>query len=62
MKTFIVRIYRQEPGKPEELIGDIEEAGVDEKKIFHTFDDLEKILKDEEKAPKPSGRTKRRVG
>ncbi len=45
MRTYIVRIYRQEPEKPEEIIGDIEEAGVDGKKIFHTFEDLEKILK-----------------
>ncbi len=62
MKTYIVHIYRQEPGRPGELIGDIEEAGIDEKKIFHTFDDLEKILKGEEKVLKPDGRTKRRVG
>jgi hypothetical protein len=45
MESYIVRIYREEKMNPHDLIGIVEEAGVEEKKVFRTLDELWNILK-----------------
>lgn len=56
METYIVRIYRRNEGEPEALIGDVEKAGIDEKKVFHTFKGLREILTTQEKPKRSSCR------
>lgn|GEM_PF-1752957 len=44
MNSYIVRIYRQEADKPSELVGAVEEVGVEGKKAFTNIDELWEIL------------------
>jgi hypothetical protein len=45
MKTYIVRIYRFEDKKPLNLVGVVEEVGVEGRKAFSNYDELWNILK-----------------
>jgi hypothetical protein len=45
MKTYIVRIYRFEEQKPLNLVGVVEEVGIEERKAFSNYDELWNILK-----------------
>jgi len=44
LKNYIVRIYRCEKNNPRNLVGVVEEAGVEERKAFTNLDELWKIL------------------
>jgi hypothetical protein len=44
MKTYIVRIYRFEDKKPFNLVGVVEEVGVEVRKAFSNYDELWNIL------------------
>lgn len=44
METYIVRIYRREPGAACELAGTVEEPGCPEKKSFTGIDELLSIF------------------
>ncbi len=44
MDNYIVRIYRQEKGKPEKLMGIVEKVGKKGKKAFTHMDELWEIL------------------
>ena len=52
---YIVRIYRREKGKPQKLIGVVEEVGAEDRKAFSNLDELWKILN----FPKTPERVKR---
>ncbi len=62
MRNYIIRIYRE--GRDiENLVGIVEEIGVNGKKAFTHFDELCEILnstKDSQKRKKKSGKTGRR--
>jgi len=45
MKTYIVRIYRFEDGNPLNLVGVVEEVGVEGRKKFTNYEELWSILK-----------------
>lgn len=44
MESFIVRIYRRSPTKPEEIAGLVETVGTDEKSAFQSFSGLITVL------------------
>jgi hypothetical protein len=44
LESYIVRIYREEKNSPHNLVGIVEEVGVEEKKAFTNFDELWTIL------------------
>ena len=44
LKNYIVRIYRCEKNNPRNLVGMVEEAGVEEKRAFTNLDELWNIL------------------
>ena len=44
LTNYIVRIYRCEKNNPRNLVGVVEEAGVEERKAFTNLDELWKIL------------------
>lgn len=50
MKTYIVRIYRYESSQPKDLLGVIEEIGVEGQKAFTNLAELWQILKYPSKA------------
>ncbi len=60
METYIVRIYRRKEGEPETFIGDVEKAGVDERKVFHNSNSLLEILTTPDKS-KSSGKKSTRI-
>ena len=45
MKTYIVRVYRLEKGKPLRLAGVIEEVGIKGRKGFTNYDELWDIIR-----------------
>ncbi len=45
MKTYIVRVYRQEKGKRLRLAGVVEEVGIKGRKGFTNYDELWDILR-----------------
>jgi hypothetical protein len=45
MKTYIVRIYRFEEQRPLNLVGVLEEVGVEGRKAFSNFGELSNLLK-----------------
>ena len=45
MKTYIIRIYRFENGNPFNLVGVVEEVGVEGRKKFASCEELWSILK-----------------
>jgi hypothetical protein len=45
MKTYIVRVYRLEKGKPLRLAGVVEEVGIKGRKGFTNYDELWDILR-----------------
>ena len=45
MKAYIVRIYRFEEKKPLNLVGVVEEVGIEGRKAFSNYDELWNILK-----------------
>jgi len=45
MKTYIIRIYRFENGDPFNLVGVVEEVGVEGRKKFTSYQELWSILK-----------------
>lgn len=45
MKTYIVRIYRFEDENPFNLVGVVEEVGVEGRKAFTNYEELWSILK-----------------
>jgi len=45
MKTYIIRIYRFEDGNPFNLVGLVEEVGVEGRKKFNNYEELWNILK-----------------
>lgn len=59
MKSYVVRIYRKTKGRPDVLVGVIEEAGTAKRRVFTTLDELWGCL-----APTRVGspRRKRRAG
>jgi len=44
LKNYVVRIYRCEKNNPRNLVGVVEEVGVEERKAFTSLDELWKIL------------------
>lgn len=44
LKNYVVRIYRCEKNNPRNLVGVVEEVGVEERKAFTNLDELWKIL------------------
>jgi hypothetical protein len=44
LKNYIVRIYRCEKNNPRNLVGVVEQVGVEERKAFTNLDELWKIL------------------
>jgi hypothetical protein len=44
MESYIVRIYREEKKRHQNIVGIVEEVGVDEKKAFTNLDELWNIL------------------
>ncbi len=44
LKNYIVRIYRCEKNNPRNLVGVVEEVGVEERKAFTNLDELWSIL------------------
>ena len=47
LETYIVRIYRREPGVPSQLAGMVEEPGCPGKKPFTDIDELLSIISKE---------------
>ncbi len=47
MQSYIVRIYRFERDRPDNLVGVVEESGVEDKKAFTDYDELWRILNSE---------------
>ncbi len=45
MRTYIVRVYRLEKGKPLRLAGVVEEVGIKGRKGFTNYDELWEILR-----------------
>ena len=45
MKTYIIRIYRFENGNPFNLVGVVEEVGLEGRKKFTSYQELWSILK-----------------
>ena len=45
MKTYIIRIYRSEDDSPLNLVGVVEEVGVEGRKKFTSYQELWSILK-----------------
>jgi hypothetical protein len=43
-KNYVVRVYRCEKDNPRNLVGIVEETGVEERKAFTNLDELWKIL------------------
>jgi hypothetical protein len=44
MKSYIVRIYREKPDNPREIVGVVEEVGTEGKKAFTNVDELWEIV------------------
>jgi hypothetical protein len=44
LRNYIVRVYRCEKNNPQNLVGVVEEAGVEERKAFTNLDELWNIL------------------
>lgn len=44
MENYIVRIYRHEKGKPQRLMGIVEQVGEEGKRAFTQYDELWEIL------------------
>ena len=44
LKNYVVRVYRCEKNNPRNLVGVVEEVGVEERKAFTNLDELWKIL------------------
>ncbi|MDX2440721.1 MAG: hypothetical protein QNK40_09240 [Desulfobacterales bacterium] len=44
MDSYLIRIYRREKGKPENIVGIIEEIGAKEKHSFKNLSELGKII------------------
>jgi hypothetical protein len=44
LESYIVRIYRGEKDRPHNLVGIVEEVGLEEKKAFTSLDELWTIL------------------
>jgi len=40
MATYVVRIYRAEPGRPPRLVGIVEQAGGEGRHRFHDADEM----------------------
>jgi DNA anti-recombination protein RmuC len=53
MHSYIVRVYRSEKDKPQQMVGIVEEIGKEDKRAFTNIDDLWKILN--ASAGKPAG-------
>jgi hypothetical protein len=63
MKTYIVRIYRFEDKKPFNLVGVVEEVGVEGRKAFSNYDELWNILEVSPFSPSSRKREKtKRIG
>ncbi|HSB04513.1 MAG TPA: hypothetical protein VLK23_04905 [Thermodesulfobacteriota bacterium] len=57
MESYLVRVYRKVENDPNILVGVVREIGTEEKKAFHTFDELRSILNSKNG---DSNRTKRK--
>ena len=44
MDSYIVRLYRRDTEHPQNLVGLVETVGAEEKRSFHTVDELVAIL------------------
>ena len=44
MDSYLIRIYRREKGKPENIVGIIEEIGTKEKHSFKNLSELGKVI------------------
>jgi len=44
MATYVVRIYRAEPGRPPRLVGIVEQAGGEGRHRFHDADEMVEAL------------------
>ena len=44
MDSYIVRLYRRDTENPENLVGLVETVGAEEKRSFHTVNELMAIL------------------
>jgi hypothetical protein len=51
MKCYIVRVYREKPGKDQEFVGVVEKVGVEGKSVFSTFEELCAILSPAAESP-----------
>ena len=58
METFIVRIYRKNPNRPDDIVGRIEYISGDEETSFHSMDDLIAVIRSacNEEDDEPSGK------
>jgi len=44
METYVVRVYRRDPSRPREIVGIVEQVGMEGSRRFHNLDELNAIL------------------
>lgn len=44
MENYMVRIYRRDEEDPEKIAGILEAPGVEEKRVFKSFEELREIM------------------
>ncbi len=44
METYVVRVYRRDPARPDEIVGIVEQVGMEGSRRFHNMDELNAIL------------------
>jgi hypothetical protein len=61
VRSYILRIYRLDPKRPNRLVGLAEEVGVDEKKAFTNLQELWDILRSVERKSAVEGDMRKKV-
>jgi hypothetical protein len=62
IETYIVRILRDEEGDPPVLVGDVEIAGIEGRRPFHSREELWRLLRRTPAAWAARGRSRNQVG
>ena len=62
METYVVRVYRRDPARPGEIVGIVEEVGMEHTQNFHNVDELNTILTAQGKHQQKDGGTEKTSG